>query len=139
MNAPDFLDANVVFHAYDPADARKQRISRDLLRRALAGELVWSSQVLVEIAVTLLHKLPSPADAIAVVSLLDAFAPIQAVSQDAGLIRRAVEAREKYDLHFCGGLIVAAAERAGCTRILSEDFTAGESYFDIKIVNPFRP
>ena len=139
MNAPDFLDANVVFYAYDPADPRKQRIARDLLRRAIAGELVWSSQVLVEIAVTLLHKLPSPADAIAVTSLLDAFAPVRVVSQDAGLIRRAVEAREKYDLHFCGGLIVAAAERAGCARILSEDFTPGETYFGIQARNPFKP
>jgi len=138
MNAPDFLDANIVFYAYDPADPRKQGIARDLLRRALAGELVWSSQVLVEIAVTLLHKLPSPADTIAVLALLDAFAPVRVVSQDASLIRRAVEAREKYDIHFCGGLIVAAAERAGCARILSEDFTSGQSYFGVTAHNPFR-
>jgi predicted nucleic acid-binding protein len=35
------------------------------------------------------------------------------------------------------GMIVAAAERAGCARILSEDFNAGQKYFGVMVTNPF--
>lgn len=35
-------------------------------------------------------------------------------------------------------LIVAAAEVAGCARILSEDLADGASYFCITVENPFR-
>jgi hypothetical protein len=34
-------------------------------------------------------------------------------------------------------MIVAAAERGGWGRILSEDLNAGQSYFQIPLENPF--
>jgi predicted nucleic acid-binding protein len=34
-------------------------------------------------------------------------------------------------------MILAAAERAGCQRIWSEDMNAGQSYFGVKVKNPF--
>jgi predicted nucleic acid-binding protein len=34
-------------------------------------------------------------------------------------------------------MIIAAAERAGCARILSEDFNAGQEYFGVLVTNPF--
>lgn len=39
---------------------------------------------------------------------------------------------------FYDGMIVAAAERAGCKRILSEDFNTGQEYFGVTVANPFR-
>ena len=56
---------------------------------------------------------------------------------DQGIVRRAVEAREEYGLHFYDGMIVAAAERAECERIWSEDLNAGQKYFGIEVRNPF--
>lgn len=56
---------------------------------------------------------------------------------DAGVVRRAVAARRRYAIHFYDGLIVAAAERAGCSRILSEDLNAGQEYFGVRVENPF--
>jgi predicted nucleic acid-binding protein len=35
-------------------------------------------------------------------------------------------------------MIVAAAERAGCGRILSEDLNSGQTYFGVRVENPFR-
>ena len=48
---------------------------------------------------------------------------------EAGVRRRAE--------HFYDGMIVAAAERGGCRRILSEDLNAGQKYFQIPVENPF--
>jgi len=34
-------------------------------------------------------------------------------------------------------MIVAAAERGGCTKIWSEDLNAGQDYFNCAVENPF--
>ena len=86
----------------------------------------------------MLHKVSPPATAQAVMLGLDALAPIRLILADAELVRRAVEARVSYGLHFYDGMVVAAAERAGCERILSEDFNAGQKYFGVTVANPFH-
>ena len=53
--------------------------------------------------------------------MLDLLAPVQAIPQDEHVMRRAVEAHAEYWLHFWDAMIVAAAERGGSGRILSED------------------
>jgi predicted nucleic acid-binding protein len=137
MPGPDFLDTNVLVYAYDTTDAAKQRVARDLVRRAVAGGLVISAQVLAEFAATLLHKLNPAPSAADVVALLDTLAPIRLIPTDHDTIRRAVEAKGAYGLHFYDGMIVAAAERAGCERIWSEDFNPGQKYFGVVAANPF--
>jgi predicted nucleic acid-binding protein len=138
MSAREFLDTNVLVYAYDPGDSHKQRVAQDLVRRALAGDILASTQVLAEFAATLLHKMKPAARPEDVAAVLDALSPIRVVVPDADIVRRAVEARAEYGLHFYDGMIVAAAERGGCGRIWSEDLNAGQEYFGIAIANPFR-
>jgi hypothetical protein len=54
------------------------------------------------------------------------------------MVSRAVEARAAYSIHFYDGMIVAAAERAGCENILSEDLNSQQKYFDVVVANPFH-
>jgi hypothetical protein len=88
----------------DPSDPRKQRVARDLLRGARAGETLSSTQVRAEFATTLLHKMAPAARARDVLAALDALSPIRVVVPAGDMVRRAV---------------VAAAERGGCSRIWS--------------------
>jgi len=69
---------------------------------------------------------------------LDALGPIGVVIPDADLVRRAVEVRAAYGIHFYDGMIVAAAERGGCERVWSEDLNPGQQYFGVTVENPFR-
>jgi predicted nucleic acid-binding protein len=137
MTAPDFLDTNVFVYAYDVSDRRKQRIAQDLVMKALAGDIVASSQVLAEFSATLLHKLSPAARPADVIAILEALAPIKLVAADNDTIRRAIEVRTNYGIHFYDGMIIASAERGGCTRIWSEDLSSGQSYFGIVVENPF--
>ena len=84
MSGPDFLDTNVLVYAYDASDPAKQRIAQGLVRRAVAGEMVISTQVLAEFAATLLHKLSPaarpaarPADVAAILDMLGAIIAIR--------------------------------------------------------------
>ena len=138
MAVLDFLDANILVYAYDPTDARKQKVARDLLRRSLEGTMVCSAQVLAEFAATLLHKMKPGANPAQVKDALDALAPIRVLPQDEETIRRAVEVHATYGLRFWDGMMVAAAERGGCGRILSEDLNNGQTYFGVSVQNPFR-
>jgi predicted nucleic acid-binding protein len=137
MSAPDFLDSNILVYAHDDADLRKKQIARALVKRAVLGEVVASTQTLAEFAATLIHKFSAFYSSEDVTGILDVLAPIRLVVPDAGLVRRAVEVHQAYGLHFYDGMIVAAAERAGCSRILSEDLNSGQSYFGVKVENPF--
>lgn len=137
MPAPDFLDTNVLVYAYDTTDRRKQDVARALLRDALEGSGVVSMQVLAEFAATLLHKVSPPANILALEEALLALEPIRAITPDAAMVQRAVEAHARYGLHFFDGMIVAAAERAGCGRIWSEDLNPGQRYFGLVTQNPF--
>lgn len=138
MTGADFIDTNVLVCAYDARNPHKQRVARNLLRAGIAGRLVISTQVLAEFAAVLLHKVSPPASADAVMKGLDALSPIRLIIPDADLVRRAVEARTSYGLHFYDGMIIAAAERGGCARVWSEDFNAGQKYFGVTVANPFN-
>jgi len=125
MSALEFLDTNVLVYAYDPSEPRKRQIAQNLVRRAVAGEIAASSQVLGEFAARLLHKLKPAAK------------PEDVMTVDGDVILRAVRAQADYGIHFYDGMIVAAAERGGCQKIWSEDLNAGQEYFGIAVENPF--
>jgi predicted nucleic acid-binding protein len=137
MIAPEFLDTNVLVYAYDAGEPGKQKIAQGLVRRALRGEIVASSQVLGEFAATLLHKITPAAKPEELITLLNTLGPIKLILLDGDIVHRAVQARAEYGLHFYDGMIVASAERGGCERIWSEDLNAGQKYFGIAVENPF--
>jgi len=117
MSALEFLDTNILVYAYDRSDPRKQQIAQGLVRRAVAGEIAASSQVLGEFAATLLHKLTPRAKPEDLIALLDALAPIKLIALDGDVVLRAVQAHAQYGLHFYDGMIVACRR----TRRLPED------------------
>jgi len=134
---PDVLDSNILIYSYDPREQRKQVIAQNRLLRAVKGESLASTSVLAEVASTFLHKMSLPARLGRVNAVVDTLSPIQLVLADEGIVRRALEAREAYGVHFYDGMIIAAAERGGCGRIWSEDMNAGQKYFGIAVQNPF--
>jgi predicted nucleic acid-binding protein len=137
MSGADFLDANILVYAYIFDDPSRQRIAQELVEQGISGKCVISSQVLAEFAAVLLHKISPRASSDVVITILNRLSPIKLILPDTDLIRRAVEAHAAYGLHFYDGMIVAAAERAGCARIWSEDFNSGQEYFGVTAANPF--
>ena len=137
MSAPEFLDSNVLVYAHDDSDPRKQEIAQGLVRRAVLGQMAVSTQTLAEFSATLLQRFSTSYSSDEVLGILDALSPVKLVVPDAGIVRRAVETHEIYGVHFYDGMMVAAAERAGCERIWSEDLNAGQKYFGVTLMNPF--
>lgn len=69
---------------------------------------------------------------------LDAvLAPLVQVGSSTDLYRRALDLRARWQFSFYDALIVAAALKAGCTRLLSEDLQHGQKVGQQTIINPF--
>ena len=137
MNGRDFLDTNVVLYSLNDSGPVKHKVSQTLVARAIAGEFVISTQVLAELAAVIIKKFADQLTPRDLVAFLDTLAPIPIIKPDAEIVRRAVQAHAAYHIGFYDGMIVAAAERAGCKRILSEDLNAGQEYFGVEVFNPF--
>lgn len=137
MTAPCFVDTNVLVYANDADAGHKQAIAFDLIGDLLEQErLVLSAQVLNELASVLLHpRFGYSVDEVRETLGLYAHCPL--VPLDATLTRRALDARARYQVSLPDGLVIAAAERARCGEILSEDLNHGQEYFGIVVRNPF--
>ena len=132
-----FLDTNVLVYADDlDAGARRTR-ARQVLQEALetrSGAL--STQVLQEFFVVSTRKLGTRPEAarrkIELLSLLDVVRP-QVVD-----LLAAVDLHRLHGISFWDGLIVRAAQVAGCRILLTEDLQHGRRYDGVRVENPFR-
>lgn len=83
------------------------------------------------------EEISPPANPEDVLTILDTLSPILLIAVDKGLVRRAVDARVTYGLHFWDCMIIVAAERAGCERLWSEDLNSGQKYFGVTVTKSF--
>ena len=132
----DFLDTNVIVYANDSTDPAKQTHALDVIERAFRDKSgVISVQVLQEYANTALHKLRQPRPI--VLRQLVLLERLTVIAPDAAMVRRALELTSLFSISFWDASIIAAAEKSGCQRLLTEDLNPGQIYGTILAVNPF--
>lgn len=132
-----FLDTNVLVYAYDRADPRKHAAALALLAAGDPDEFVISSQVLGEFFTVVTRKLATPLAFPEAVSAVRALANLTVLPVDASLVGEALDLLGQNQLSYWDGLIIAAAGRAGCARVLTEDLRSGSTIGGVRIENPF--
>jgi len=139
MNAKAFLDSNILVYAFDSGYPEKQRCAQRCIQNGLLQEdLALSPQVLSEFFVVMTRKIAKPLSAAGALEIIETLQTLVTVDIDYGLVVRAIEAQVKFKISYWDGLIIAAAERAQCNQILSEDLNAGQTYWGIRVENPFQ-
>lgn len=131
-----FVDTNVWVYAVD-GDAGAKRDAAASALDPSRTELVVSSQVLSEFYVTVTRKLRRPMAEDAAARLVDQMRRLPVVAIDDHHVAAAIAGRWSWGLSYWDALIVAAAERAGCERLLSEDLSDGATYGSVRVENPF--
>ncbi len=138
MSDRAFLDTNILVYAYDQHEPHKQRKAQELITDGIEKEnLLLSVQVLGEFFNVVTRHIPQPMtpdeaqEIIATISIL----PVQEI--DLAMVNRAIDTHKTYRISYWDALIVTAAERAGCTLILSEDLSDGQAYHNMVVRNPF--
>jgi len=131
-----FVDTNVLLYAVDPADPAKQRAANGwltVLWETGLGCLSW--QVLNEFYVNAVRK-GRTANRKAR-RVVEVYATWPLVELSLGTIQRAWHWMDAAQLSYWDALIVAAAERGGCDRLLTEDLQHGQRLGALTVVNPF--
>jgi predicted nucleic acid-binding protein len=132
MNAKTFLDTNIIVYAFTANDARSEKAEA-----LLAAGGVISVQVLNEFVNVSRRKNRRDwgeiQDALSVLkTLLDPPQPLTIEVHEA-----AIGIARDCGFHFYDSLIVAAALRAGCSVLYSEDLQHGQMIERLTIRNPF--
>lgn len=138
MSDKEFIDTNVLVYAYDRHDLAKHARAQEIVQRGIENEsAVLSVQVLGEFFNVVTRRIPNPLSVEEAETVIDLLSILQVVEIDTDMVRQAIAIYERYGIAYWDALIVTAAERAGCSRILSEDMNAGQAYHDMVVVNPF--
>ena len=139
MSGSAFLDSNILVYAYDKHNLEKQTKAQAILKEAIKNEsAVLSAQVLGEFFVVVTRKIKVPLsfnDAEKIINILSVL-PVEEI--DLPLVKRAIDMQKFYGTSYWDSLILAEAERSGCSRILSEDLNDGQQYNGVLIENPFK-
>lgn len=134
-----FLDTNLLVYAYDTQDRRKLTIAQEWVEKSIrTGKGVLSAQVLSEFFVVVTRRIKNPLPAGEAQECIHIFGRLEVVEIDRLLVHQSIDLHRQYRVSYWDAMIIAAAERAGCSKVLSEDLNEGQRYNAIEIQNPFR-
>jgi predicted nucleic acid-binding protein len=135
-----FVDTNILVYAYNADEKEKHARSAVLLKELWDQRTgVLSLQVLQEFYVTVTQKIEKPMSSEEAKKIVeDYIAAWEIVEPTTKTLLIALEARDKYQLHFWDAMIFAAVKEAGVKVIYTEDFQHGCEIEGIRFVNPFR-
>ena len=133
-----FVDTSILLYAIsrDPAEQDKAKRANDILAER---DLALSVQVLQEFYVQATRA--GRPDAIGhqqAVLLIESFQrfPVQDITS--GIMRAALDTRQRFQLSYWDAAIIEASRAMGCTQVLSEDLSDGQDYSGVRVANPFR-
>ena len=145
MNVADhrglfFLDTNVFVYSFDPDNAAKQLVARQLILEGLRTQRgVISTQVVQEFLNVATRKFARPLSVTESREYLrTVMSPLCRHVPSTDFYDRALLLREEGGYSLYDTLIVAAAVESRCSTLLSEDLQHGRMIRDVRIVNPFR-
>jgi len=131
-----FIDTNIFVYSIDQKDPNKRDRARNILKRLVeVHQPVISTQVIKEFYVVASTKLK--ADSFIIKNIVHNFRNLEVVNNDLELIEQAIDISTISRLSFWDSLIIAAAEKANCEFVFSEDMNPGQTYRGVMLVNPF--
>ena len=132
-----FIDTNILVYTLDKRDKVKQKQAREILKKIVElHQPVLSTQIIKEFYVVSVSKLK--AEHLMVKNIIHNFKNMEIVNNDLDLIEQAIDISIISRISFWDSLVVAAAEKAKCDFIISEDLNAGQTYRGVMVINPFE-
>ena len=133
-----FVDTNLLLYAVsrEPQEREKAAAAGAILRDR---DLALSAQVLQEFYVQATRpNRPDPLTHEQAAALVDSFTRFRVQETTLGLVRSAMEARQRFQLSYWDAAVLEAARLTGCEELLSEDLHDGQDFDGVRVVNPFR-
>ena len=130
------LDTNVLVYAFSNAgrDAVKARIAREWINREDWGVTVQVLQEFYVNAIRAPHQIGHD-EAIAMIEEIASSRPV--IGTDIALMRIALQLKRRYGIAYWDAAVIAGARRLGAAVLVSEDFSHGQEYGGVRVLNPF--
>ena len=132
-----FIDTNIFVYTVDKFDNYKQMIARKVVKEAIFNDAaVISTQILQEfytVCTLKLHMKPLKVKAY----VHNYIENIEVVQNGSAIIERGMDISIISQVSFWDALLLAAAESANCTELITEDLNDGQIINGVKIKNPF--
>lgn len=135
-----FLDTHIFIYAIDTSHAlkKKRERARHLIREHIQNETgVISIQVLQEFYQVSTHKIQTPISSTDALEYLRYMAVLETVHPEFDMLVAAIRIQDKHGFSFWDSLIIQAALKAGCAKLLSEDLQHGFEIDPLILENPF--
>jgi predicted nucleic acid-binding protein len=141
MNAPSFVDTNILVYAFSESDDTRHPTAQALMEELLdAQQATVSVQVLKEFYSVATRKLAHPLSHQAASAVIkDLSVACRVAEETVPQLERALELMSSIPLSIWDASIIAAAELAGCAQVYTEDMSHGSRIGDVHILNPFKP
>lgn len=134
-----FVDINILVYAHDRSAGAKHDRARALIEKLwTVGGGVLSTQVLQELCVNLRRKTARPLSIEQTRQLLQDYMSWDVVVNTAESVIEALVIEQRYNISFWDALIIQAAGTSGAAVIYSEDLADGQTYGQLRIVNPLN-
>lgn len=134
-----FFDTNILVYAYDKHEPAKQKIANKLILDNIRNDCGWLSlQVFGEFFNVVTKQIPNPLSSEEAREAINHLSLLNIADMDMKLVSRAIDAHQKYQTTYWDSLIVASAEAASCSTLISEDFNSTQKYFGMVALNPFE-
>lgn len=130
-----FVDTNILIYAHDRAEAKKQRIAKELVRKLWdrSQPPIISIQVLQEFYVNL-RKFVNIEQ---ISEIIEIYKEWTIIENTLATFEKAIEIQKKSKLSFWDSSILSAAVIGKANILYSEDFNHGQMMQGIRIMNPF--
>ncbi len=138
MTEKYFVDTNILIYRHDPRYPAHQSIAHEWLGRLWEEHSgVISTQVLKEFYGALTRKIAPKSDRQVSRDIVRNLYLWQVIETDSTIFEAAWRIEEHGQCSWWDSLIIAAAQHAGCTAILSEDLGPDLMPAGITLINPF--
>lgn len=130
------LDTNVLVYAFDGRDATRQSRALSVLEASIGLDCVLKLQALGEFFAVVTRKgVLEHGEAIA--QIRDWRQVFETVAADGAALDAALVAVERGLLSYWDAPLLATADSAGCSVVLSEDMAEGPFFGGVRVYNPF--
>jgi predicted nucleic acid-binding protein len=141
MNDKYFLDTNIFIYSFDSSNPKKQNTAHQLISNALSGDIgCISYQVIQEFLNVATQKFATPLmkrDCLTYITNI--LEPLIELLPSIELYKSALDIKEGWLYSFYDSLIIAAALRANCNILYTEDLQHEQKIREMVILNPFIP
>ncbi len=130
-----FVDTNILMYAHDTQAGERHRIASEKVSQLWARNAApsLSIQVLQELYVNLVKgKMPHDEAR----RTVEDYMAWNVVINDAALLVKAMNCKQRWRISLWDALIVEAARRAGATELWTEDLNTGQDFDGVLVVNP---